>query len=221
MRDEHHSRPHDVGPQRRTFLGRLAAATAALGLAPWTSHAATLDAHHEAGQATEPWMKRLTGANRVVFHAHEPTGGLALRWAQTFLDTQKSSYGRVDSDSSVVVGLNGKSVGLLFNDAIWAKYPIGQTLALPGVVNPLGPSGSNIVSQLLARGVIILACQNSLRAAGQRFLPEPARADAAARTAFGAEVAANLLPGVETVPAMVVTLQMAQERGCRYVYAGG
>ena len=62
---------------------------------------------------------------------------------------------------------------------------------------------------------------SSLRASGQRFLPEPQRNEAAARTAFGAEVTANLLPGVEIVPAMIVTLQMAQDRGCRYVYAGG
>lgn len=220
--------PHDLdatranlASPRRTFLGRLAAATAAFGLTPWTSHAAAHPTGDDIGQATEPWLRRLSGAQRVIFHSHEPTGGLALRWAQTFLDTQKNNYGRVDSDSSVVVGLNGKSVGLLFNDAMWAKYPIGQSLAMPGTVNPGGPSGSNVVAQLLARGVIILACQNSLRAAGQRFLPDPARADANARTAFGVEVTANLLPGIETVPAMVVTLQMAQERGCRYVYAGG
>ena len=124
--------PHDVdatranlASQRRTFLGRLAAATAALGLTPWTSHAAAAPAiPDDLVQATEPWVRRLSGAQRVIFHSHEPTGGLALRWAQTFLDTQKNNYGRVDGDSSVVVGLNGKSVGLLFNDAMWAKYPI-------------------------------------------------------------------------------------------------
>ncbi len=166
-------------------------------------------------------MARLGGTSRVMFHAHEPTAGLALRWAQTFLDTQKASYGRADKDSGVIVGLNGKSIGLVFNDAMWAKYPIAQTLSMTGSVNPAGPAGTNTIAQLLTRGVIILVCQNSLRASGQRFLPESQRGDAAARTAFATEVSANLSPGIEVVPAMVVTLQMAQDRGCRYVYAGG
>lgn len=206
---------------RRSFLARVAAATAALGVGALPSAA-----HASAGEAAvsiddEPWMKRITGTQRVIIHAHEPTAGLALRWAQTFLDTQKASYGRADADSSVVVGLNGKSVGLLFNDAMWAKYPIAQTLEMSGARNPAGPTGTNAIAQLLSRGVIILLCRNSLRASGQRFLPEPQRSDAAARTAFGDEVTANLLPGADIVPAMIVTLQMAQDRGCRYVYAGG
>ena len=166
-------------------------------------------------------MARLSGTQRVVFHAHEPTAGLAIRWAGTFLDTQKSSYGRTDKDCGVVVGLNGKSIGLIFNDAMWAKYPIAQTMAMTGTSNPAGPSGSNAVANLLARGVIFLVCRNSLRAAGQRFLPEAQRGDAAAQAAFAAEVTSNMLPGMEVVPSMVVTLQMAQDRGCRYVYAGG
>lgn len=209
---------------RRSFLGRLASATAAFGLGtlPSTARADTTNERDvRAASDDEPWMTRLTGSQRIIIHAHEPTAGLALRWAQTFLDTQKNSYARSDRDCSVVVGLNGKSVGLVFNDAMWAKYPIAQTLEMSGTRNPAGPTGTNAIAQLLARGVIILACQNSLRAAGQRFLPEPQRNDASARSAFGTEVTANLLPGVEIVPAMIVTLQMAQDRGCRYVYAGG
>ena len=41
-----------------------------------------------------------------------------------------------------------------------------------------------------------------------------------ARSAFADEVKATLLPGVEVVPSMVVTLQQAQARGCQYIYAG-
>lgn len=199
---------------RRSFLARIAAATAAFGV-PSLAAASTPLADDE------PWMKRLSGTSRVIFHSHEPTAGLALRWAQTFLDTQRESYGKSDSDSGVIVGLNGKSIGLAFNDAMWAKYPIAQTMLMSGTSNPAGPGGSNAVARLLARGVIILVCRNSLQASGQRFLPEGQRGDAAARSAFAAEVTANLLPGVEVVPAMVNTLQMAQDRGCRYVYAGG
>jgi intracellular sulfur oxidation DsrE/DsrF family protein len=204
---------------RRGFLARMLAAGAAIG-ATTIPRVASASAASTA-RDDEPWMRALSGKHRVIFHSHEPTGALALRWAATFLDTQKSNYGLRDADSSVVVGLNGKSIGLVFNDALWAKYPIGETLAMPGSANPSGPRGNGAVAALIARGVIVLVCHNSLRASGQRFLPEPARGDNAARTAFYEDAKDKLLPGVQLVPAMIVTLQQAQDRGCRYVYAGG
>ncbi len=212
---------HSSTSGRRTFLSRLVTVGAALGLAAPRSADANArpmspDAPSPAA-ADDPWIARLKGKNRVVFHSHLASDGIALRWAQTYLDTQKSAYGLTDADSSVVVGLNGRAIGLLFNDAIWGKYPIGETLQMPGSRN----ANVALVAQLVSRGVMILACNNSLRAAGQRFLPEAQRGDAARRTAFSDEAGANLLPGVEVVPAMIVTLQQAQDRGCRYIYGGG
>ena len=215
---------HDRSPTsgRRTFLSRLVTVGAALGLAAPRSADAierpmSSAASSSSGAGDDPWISRLKGKHRVVFHSHLASDGIALRWAQTFLDTQKSAYGLTDADSSVVVGLNGRAIGLLFNDAIWGKYPIGETLQMPGSRN----ANAALVAQLVSRGVIILACNNSIRAAGQRFLPEAQRGDAALRTAFSDEVRTNLLPGVDVVPAMIVTLQQAQDRGCRYIYGGG
>jgi len=212
---------HSSTSGRRTFLSRLVAVGAALGLAaPRSADAMERPMSPSAPSSSagdDPWISRLKGKHRVVFHSHLASDGIALRWAQTFLDTQKSSYGLTDADSSVVVGLNGRAIGLLFNDAIWGKYPIGETLQMPGSRN----ANTALVAQLVSRGVIILACSNSIRAAGQRFLPEAQRGDAALRTAFSDEARANMLPGIEVVPAMIVTLQQAQDRGCRYIYGGG
>jgi intracellular sulfur oxidation DsrE/DsrF family protein len=208
---------------RRRFLSDLAARVGALSLGvPAVTTALEVPGAGDGTQRRDDaWIAKLRGAERVVFHSHEPTGGLALRWASTFLDTQKTDYGRRDDECSVVVGLNGKSVGLVFADALWERYPIAATLGMSGSVNPNGPRGSDLVRQLLERGVILLACRNSLRAAAQRFLPESERADAAARAEFTRALDGGLLPGTIVVPAMVVTLQHAQDRGCRYVYAGG
>jgi intracellular sulfur oxidation DsrE/DsrF family protein len=198
---------------RRNFLSRLAAVGAALGVGTPSIAGAV-----ERPLVEDPWMSRVKGKHRVVFHSHLPTEGLALRWSQTFLDTQRSLYGIAEQDCTVVVGLNGRSIGWLFNDALWAKYPsIGETMGVASTKNP----NTALVAALVPRGVILLACANSLRASGSRFLPAPARSDAAQTSAFAAEAYANLLPGVEVVPSMVVTLQQAQDRGCRYVYAGG
>lgn len=204
---------------RRDFLGRLATLGAAVGLLPaHTARAATASADTAISAIEDPWMKRVTGTHKVVFHSHMPTEGLALRWAQTYLDTQKTAYGIWEKDCTVIVGLNGRSIGWFFNDALWAKYPsIGEVMGMPGARSPM----KDAIATLTSRQVILLACANSIRASGGRFLPTDQRADRERMTAFGDEVRANLLPGVEVVPAMIVTLQQAQERGCRYVYAGG
>lgn len=202
--------------ERRRFLSRVAAWGATVGLlSPRVADAA----EPLLPRATDdPWLGRLKGTQRVVFHSHMPTEGLAIRWAQTFLDTQKNSYGLSDRECSVVVGLNGRSIGWFFADTLWAKYPtVGEVMGAPGGKNPQAA----LIASLVGRGVILLACGNSIRASGQRFLPATAQADAGARTAFADEVRATLLPGIEVVPSMVVTLQQAQDRGCRYVYAGG
>ncbi len=206
---------------RRDFLGRLAAFGATLGVLPGrVLVAAPAPAADVATAAAveDPWMKRVAGTQRVVFHSHLPTDGLALRWAQTFLDTQKTVYGIREEDCTVMVGLNGRSIGWFFNDAMWAKYPtVGETMGMPGTRNPIMES----VAILARRNVLLLACGNSIRASGGRFLPAEQRADRERTTAFADEARKSLLPGVEVVPAMIVTLQQAQDRGLRYVYAGG
>lgn len=201
---------------RRRLLSRLAAWVATVGLVS----PRLADAIEPAlpAPADDPWISRLKGPHRVVFHSHMPTEGLAIRWAQTYLDTQQASYRLADGDSSVVVGLNGRSIGWFFGDALWAKYPtIGEVMGAPGARNPQAA----LIASLVGRGVILLACGNSIRASGQRFLPPAQQGDAAARMAFADEARAALLPGIEVVPSMVVTLQQAQDRGCRYIYAGG
>lgn len=209
---------------RRGFLTRALSVIAGVGVASAARAANAMEFDASASGAlpfaADPWTKRVTGKHRVVFHSHEPTGGIALRWARTFLDTQKSAYGLTDADSTVVVALNGKSIGLVFNDTMWSQYPIATTLSMTGSVNPIGPAASGDLAKLIARGVIVLVCNNSMQASGSRFLPEPARADEKARAAFYEMAKTNLLSGVEITPAMVVTLQQAQDLGCRYVYGG-
>jgi hypothetical protein len=200
-------------PDRRSFLSRLAALGAVVGFGTPAPVSALTTV------TNDPWVARVKGKHRVVFHSHMPTEALAIRWAQTFLDTQKNSYGVSDQDCTVIVGLNGRSIGWFFNDALWAKYPtIGDVMGAPGSTrNPQ----SALIATLVPRQVILLACANSIRASGSRFLPTAERTDAAKGAAFAADVRANLVAGVEVVPSMVVTLQQAQDQGCRYVYAGG
>ncbi|MCU0627766.1 MAG: hypothetical protein MUF21_15015 [Gemmatimonadaceae bacterium] len=217
------STSHRPVPPRRGFLAQLAAVGAALGV-PALAHA-----HGSEGApsgADEPWLARLTGRHRVIIHAHEPADGLAMGWARNFLDAQRDAYRLTDRDSTVVIGLQGKALALLYGDAMWAKYDMAGALGFAaGSSNPFAapadarPARPTSVAALQARGVIFLACGNSLRMGAQRWVREtPVTAER--MTAWADEARANLLPGVEVVPALITTLVMAQERGCRYVYAG-
>jgi intracellular sulfur oxidation DsrE/DsrF family protein len=206
--------------ERRSFLTRLAAIGAAFGVPRVAAGASS-------APADDPWMSKLRGKHRVVFHSHEPTNGLCFAWARNFLNTQREAYGAKDEDSTVIVGLNGRAVGMLYNDAMWAKYPVAKVLGMTHARNPWlaplegsGVAATDTVEALTKRGVIVLACNNSLRMGAVRFHPDGAKSDEATRAAFYAEAKANLVPGVEIVPAMIVTLQQAQGRGCAYVYAG-
>lgn len=212
----------DSQAPRRRFLARLMAAGAALGV-PGLSGAASVDD----GAADEPWMTRLKGKHRVIFHSHEPANGLAFAWARNYLNTQRESYGIGDGECSVLVGLNGRAVGMFYDDAMWAKYPIAKVLGMPHARNPWasplpgsGVAPTDVVAALKERGVQLLVCNNSLKMGAVRFHPDGAQASEATRAAFYEEAKRSLVPGVEVVPAMIVTLQQAQARGCGYVYAG-
>ncbi|HET7248903.1 MAG TPA: hypothetical protein VFI79_03590, partial [Gemmatimonadales bacterium] len=72
------------------------------------------------------------------------------------------------------------------------------------------------VNALQPRGAKFILCNNVLRFVTRTLAGETGASYDATR----AELIAGLLPKVTVVPAMVVALGLAQERGCSYVYAG-
>lgn len=203
-------------PPRRGFLGQVMGALAALGV----PGVAVAQRGTTALPTGEQWPARLTGAHKLVIHCHEPADGVAFAWASNFLDAQRDAYGLADRDSSVIIGLQGKALAYFYDDAMWAKYGIAQAFGVTGPGNPFRANGGGLtLASLQARGVILLACGNSLKRGATRWVKDrPVTREVAA--AWEAEARASLAPGVEVVPAMVTTLVMAQERGCRYLYAG-
>ena len=127
-----------------------------------------------------------------------------------------------------VVGLQGKAIAMFLDDAMWAKYGMAAATGLtqaggrnpfraPG--HPMAQPGESMLDMLARRGVILLACGNTMKRGASRWVKDrPVTPEVAA--AWTAEARAALPASVEVVPAMVTTLAMAQERGCRYIYAG-
>ena len=137
----------DSQPQRRQFIGELAAGAAALAAVACTPAASATNAPNQAPKPATPvaprtempsgpmpvppkdwdssWMSRITAKHKAIFDSPEINEGTALYHAMSYLGSVKDVFGTGDSDASVVVVLRHRAVPLLFNDTMWAKYDIG------------------------------------------------------------------------------------------------
>src|SRR5882672_12736929 len=216
---------------RRGFLGRLAATAAAgvAGLTPLRLEAQP--SRHEpilgaADPSFETWLNRITGKHKMIFDAPEPNGGMAVVWPRVWLNGNNENYATKDADNSAVIVLRHSAIPIAMQDALWAKYKLGEVFSLkdgdvPATRNTFAkplplPIGGTGVEQLLAKGVLIGVCNIALTiysgAVAQKM-----GLDAAA---VKAEWVAGLIPGCQVVPSGVLAVSGAQEKGCGYCFAG-
>jgi hypothetical protein len=208
---------------RRGFLGRIAAFAAGLTVAPAALSAETPSATFSADPKLDAWFGRIKGKHRVVFDAPEPNNGMAAIWPRIYLNTMAASY---PGDATAVVILRHAAIGLGMNDALWAKYKLGETFNIkdgdvPAVRNPYAtitglPIPGLGISELLKSGVLVGLCDVALTVnssgAAQKMKMDPA--------AVKAEWVAGLLPGIQIVPSGVLGVAHSQELGCNYIFAG-
>jgi len=123
----------DVTP-RRGLLRRIGGAmTLGLaGLAPASLRAQPARARRSDGPN---WPGSLKGRHRQVVDAYEPNAGFPLAFAHTFLAPNESA--------TAVVILRHGAFPIALNNAMWAKYKIGEALKImdpetkaPAVKNP-------------------------------------------------------------------------------------
>jgi len=216
---------------RRGFLGRLAA-TAAAGVAGLTP--LRLEAQpprHEpivggADPSFETWLNRITGKHKMIFDAPEPNSGMPVVWPRVWLNGNNENYGTRDAENSAVIVLRHSAIPLAMQDALWAKYKLGEVFSLkdgdaPATRNifakplPLPLPGTG-VEQLLASGAQIGVCNVALTIYSG-VVAQKMGMDAAT---VKAEWVAGLIPGVQVVPSGVLAVSRAQEKGCVYCFAG-
>ncbi len=227
---------------RRGFLGRLIAAAAALGLPLAEGRAAG------AGQQAGPddWMNEVKGTNRCLFDFPRHSNGFGLAHVFNYLATYTAAYktgvGQVGAVGTFYGMGPGSSIAMGFNDAVWAKYGLGEYHGLkdetgkPYTRNPFSKS-TKADSHLLAAaiqspnigllgdlmaglsieglqkvGTKFIMCNNALEG---WCLELEARGKGTAAD-IGKDLRANLLPGVTIVPAMVIAIERAQAAGIRY-----
>jgi hypothetical protein len=217
------------GTARREFLGQIAASAFVLAGGACASPAAVASGGTQApGPASgtavsrsgvqtawdDTWTTRLTAKHKAVFDSPEIDDGRAFSQATSYVRAMHDAL--ASDDARTVVVIRHHAIPLIFNDAMWTKYPIGEDKSVKdrsGQWATRNPHTSEITTQLLARGHIVLGCDLATRNYSG-VLAGKAHGD---RNAIYEELKANLIPGVILQPTGVYAAHRAQEVGCTYI----
>jgi intracellular sulfur oxidation DsrE/DsrF family protein len=219
---------------RRGFLGRLSAAVAAFSAGAVLPAAAAAQSRTDAPasddevHALDKWITAMPGKHKLVLDVVTPEHVAEVAYARNFLTGSTTDYGLGDGDHAVIVVLRHTATPWGYNDAVWAKYGVGERINVKAprsedfaTRNPLFKTADGrdgMLAQLAARGVHFAMCglsttrysQEWARALGGGVTPQQVRED----------LVANLLPNGHVMPAGVVACQRAQELGFAYLYVG-
>jgi intracellular sulfur oxidation DsrE/DsrF family protein len=181
----------------------------------------------------DDWLDQLPGRHRMVFDTTKPDGlGEAIAFASNFMRVNRTDYGLQNSDLAVVVVVRSRSTPFAYNDAMWAKYgiPMGQranftdpkTKQAPktNLYNATDygaqlPNRGTTLDSLLKQGVQLAVCSVATRG----FAGAIAEATGGNTDSIFNELTANLLSNSRMVPAGIVAVNRAQERGYSFVSA--
>jgi intracellular sulfur oxidation DsrE/DsrF family protein len=225
---------------RRSFLAKMgtgmSVGTALFGAAPAMAQtAAPAGRWQPARHAQDDWLDQLPGQHRFVFDTTGYQGfGEALLYANNFYIANESGYGLKNSDLAVVIVARHMSTLFAYNDAMWAKYgpAMGGLAKLqdpstkqPPKVNLYNaaaaaagdlPSMGVTLDSVLKRGVQLAVCQMATRFIAGGL----AQAAGGTADAIYSELTSNLVSNSHLVPAGIVAVNRAQERGYAFANIG-
>src|ERR1041385_2237243 len=122
-----------VSTPRRGFLARVAAAAAALTAG--SAIPRSLAARPAQSPAPDKWLDRLNGRHRCLFDFPLHGDGSPLIHIYNYVTTYKRDYNEAPATINAVGTFYGApgipaSMPLAWNDAMWAKYKVGELLKL-------------------------------------------------------------------------------------------
>jgi hypothetical protein len=175
----------------------------------------------------DAWLDTVPGKHRTFIDASTVSGaGEAILYASNLYDANASGYSLTDADIAVVVCLRHFATTFAYNDAIWAKYgkvfsgmlnftdpktkqpPATNLLNSPDYGMALSNFGRTIPA-VTKRGTHFAVCDM----ATHFFSMQLATQTGGNADAIYKELAANLIGNSHLVPAGVVAVNRAQERG--------
>jgi intracellular sulfur oxidation DsrE/DsrF family protein len=208
---------------RRLFLTKVGAGMTVLGAATTAGIAEAAAQTAEATRwqperhAQDDWFDQIAGKHRLVFDTTEPTGlSSAMTYATNYYSASNSGYGLQNGDLAVVIIARHFSTPFAYNEAIWNKYGVQisdfvQRGKEPSKTNTYGRQ----IATLTGRGAQLAVCQLATRAIAGSI----ARAVNGNADDIYNELTANLMPNSHLVPAGIVAVNRAQERGYSLVHA--
>ena len=205
----------------------LAARPATVSARPVKPAAATAARHATLPTPSDRWLKGLGGKRRQLFDAPSGGNGIPLVHVLNYYETLNKAYGVKDADIDGVLTLYGATTFYGVSDAMWDKYRLAEFVASidptaskqasgnpwrasPVILGMSLPQAS--IEALQKRGATFILCNNALTL----FAGMVAKARGLQADAVYADLAANLLPGVELVPGMVVAIEQAHAAGLSY-----
>ena len=177
----------------------------------------------------------MTGAHRCLFDFPQHGSGIPLIHMLNFMNTYATVYGTKPGEVNAIgvfyfVGPTA-SIPLAFNDAAWTKYKLGAYLNLddpktkapsmrnmfnaPQPGDPVlfgGQVAPASIANLQKMGATFLLCNNAFTI----FVGQLAEKGMGTAADINKDLLANLLPGVIVVPAAVIAIEKAQQKGIAY-----
>lgn len=232
--------PTPPDANRRSFLARLTAGTAALG-ALFTAGASPLSAMPARQGGYKPerhpqddWLDQIPGKHRIFFDTVSANGAAeGITFASNYATANKSGYGLEVKDLAIVICYRHFSTLFAFNDAVWAKYgeawgkvinfndPATNAPPVRNVWNATGlpgrqPNRGVTIDMAVKRGFHFAICDMATRAfAGMAAKPGGATTDE-----IYAELKGSTLGNAHFAAAGIVAVNRAQERGYAFAYIG-
>ena len=205
---------------RRSFLTRLVAAGSAFAAAvalPSVSRAQPL---HGSTHPADAWLDELKGQHKNIYDCTSlENGPSGWTFARNFLTGNTGPiYQLKDADINTIVCLRHVATVFSFNDAMWAKYKLGESQkVMEAGVTATKNAHAKVANDLAARGVIVAVCG---LATGR--IARSVAADSGVNAAdVEADLRANLVTSTaRVVAAGVVVTNRAQEKGFTYTYVG-
>ena len=122
---------------------------------------------------SDAWIGRIKGKYRQVFDNTSPNEGWGAAFPLNFIDSTKEAMKVADADITAVSVFRHFAMPLLLNDAVWAKYHIGEMLnvkdpktsafATRNIFRDAVPLREGLTYEKeMANGVIFVACNLAL-----------------------------------------------------------
>src|SRR6476646_3960576 len=113
-------------PERRRFLGKLAAGAVALGVSGSVTKAFGQELTSTSDTVpSDKWLTAVTGKHRQIFDAPDHENGWGLLHVRNYPNTLGDSDHVTHPQVTAVVTIYGMGTMLAFNDDMWKKYSLG------------------------------------------------------------------------------------------------